>query len=318
MKWYNKILLVLAIIIFSPIILLGIIIASISYLFEMPKNKREYKNSQYYADFHLPFRRFRLYSSEYIFYNNAKSRNLPINYIRQENGLECFLYNDTLYLFPDFDQLDFNADKAEWEADYDGDWKQFTDSFDNIVSKLNNELKVYPIKLLVERRMFPMTDLNDIVIPGCVFLTWNYENTFENEDSALKLKVPVNTSELYEMMKETTFLCGEFYISDEDNIIWNLYDGIQIKIGVDPSDCYIGVRKKSSSLITSEITHWHPTIFEIYDTVCKLGKRGNILLIRKFMLGDSVLYIGRKQICPYKEKERYYFAGKMYFFEAKQ
>ena len=316
MKWYNKILLVLAIIIFSPIILLGIIIASMSYLFEMPKNMREYKNSQYYADFHLPYKRFRLYSPEYIFYNNAKLRNLPFNYIIQENGLEYFLFNDTVYLFPDFDQLDFNADKAEWEADYDGDWKQFTDSFDNIVSKLNNELKVYPIKLLVERRMFPMTDLNDIVIPECVFLTWNYENTFENEDSALKLKVPVNTSELYEMMKQTTFLCGEFYLSDEDNIIWDLYDGIQINICVDPSDCCIGISKKRSNMIMSEITHWHPTIFEIYDTVCKLGKRGNILLIRKFILGDAVLYIGCKENCPYKEKERY-FAGKMHFLEAK-
>ena len=74
MKWYYKFLVVLAIILFSPIILLGIIIASISYLFELPKNIREYKNYQYYVDFHLPYKRFRLYSPEYIFYNNAKLR----------------------------------------------------------------------------------------------------------------------------------------------------------------------------------------------------------------------------------------------------
>ena len=51
LKWYQKLLIALTVIIFSPLILVGIIIAGIYTLRQIPKNKKEYKNSRYYADF---------------------------------------------------------------------------------------------------------------------------------------------------------------------------------------------------------------------------------------------------------------------------
>lgn len=317
MKWYQKALIVVCVVIFSPIIILGICAALVAYLFEMPKNKKEYTNSEYFKDFNLPYKRYLLYSPEYRFYNSIKKRDLPIDYMRQEsNGLEYFVFENILYLFPDFEQIDFNEEKSIWEADYDGDWKPFEDAYKNLVSKIDGETDIFCVRLLVERKMFPMTDLNGIDIPDCIFLTWSYENAFENENSPLKLCVPTNTTELFDMMKQTADLCGDYHIADNGNIIWNLYESIQIDIGVDPHDCYLGVNKKVFGKIESGITHWHPTIFEIYDEVCKIGKRGNVLVIRTLLSGASVLYMGDQENCPYKKHTKKLF-GKLYILEAK-
>jgi len=43
LKWYQKLLIALTVIIFSPLIVAGIIIAGIYTLFEMPKTKRSIK-----------------------------------------------------------------------------------------------------------------------------------------------------------------------------------------------------------------------------------------------------------------------------------
>lgn len=317
MKWYHNVLIFICVVIFFPIIILGICATSIAYLLEMLKSKKEYSNSKYFKDFNLPYKRYLLYSPEYRFYNGIKKRNLPIDYTRQEsNGLEYFVFENILYLFPDFEQIDFSEEKTIWEVDCDGDWKPFEDAYKNLVSKIDGEIDASCIKLLVERKMFPMTDMNGIDVPECIFLTWSYENPFENEDSPLKLRVPTNSNELFDMMKQNHDLCGDYHIVDDGNIEWDLYDSIQIEIGVDPGDCYLSVNKKVFGKIESEITHWHPTMFEIYDEVCKMGKRGNVLIIRTFLSGAGVLYMGAQENCPYKKHTKQLF-GKIYYLEAK-
>lgn len=316
MKWYHKALLILCVIAFSPIIIFAIVVESVRYLFELPKNKKEYAESRYFKDFNLPFKRYILYSPEYRFYNNIKKRNLQVNYTRQEsNGLEYFVYENVLYLFPDFEQIDYNEEKAIWEVDYDGDWKTLEEAYRNTISQIDNSVEDYDVKLLVERNMCPMTDLNGVDIPECIFLTWSYENAFENEDSPLKRCIPVNTTELYEMMNQTADLCGKYKIADNGNILWDLYDNIQIEIGVNPGDCYIGVNRKQYGKVKSNITHWHPTIFEVYGDVCKMGKLGNVLVIRSFLMGETVLYSGDKGYCPYEKYKKQ--LGKIYYLEAR-
>ena len=66
------------VIVFSPLIIAGIIIAGIYILFQMPKNKKEYKNSRYYADFQQKFMTGILYSPEYRFYNSAMRKNQTV------------------------------------------------------------------------------------------------------------------------------------------------------------------------------------------------------------------------------------------------
>lgn len=316
-KWYQKLLIGLLIVVFSPLILAFIIFVSIYGLFQFPKIKKNYKSSRYYSDFKQKFMMSIPYSAEYRFYNSAVHRNLPIQYVKQEsNGFEYFILNDTLFLFPDFEQIDYDTEKEEWQADFDGEWKNFTESYNALLEKLDTTPE-FPVKLLVERKMFPLANLNDVDIPECVFLTWGYEEAFENEDSPLKPVIPQTSKELYEMMLQTPDLCGRFeLLSDDGNIIWDLYDNIRIEIGVDHNDCYLGVSKMLFGKVESGLTHWHPTSFEIYKEICKIGKRGNVMIVRTFASGGGVLYIGSKEECPYKESKRHFF-GKLYYLEAK-
>jgi hypothetical protein len=118
-------------------------------------------------------------------------------------------------------------------------------------------------------------------------------------------------------MLQTPDLCGTFeLLSDDGNIVWNLYDDIRIELGFDPHDCYLGVSKMLFGKVESGLTHWHPTAFEIYNEVCKIGKRGNVMILRTFASGGGVLYIGNKEDCPYQKSKRYLF-GKLYYLEAK-
>ncbi len=316
-KWYRKFLIVLLIVIFSPLIIVGIVIGGIYTAFRMPKIKREYKNSRYYADFGRKFTADILYSPEYRFYNGAVSRNLPIKYIRQEtNGFEYFIYDDTLYLFPDFDGIDYIEDKSEWMVDYDGDSDFFDRRLDSMLSKLENRFD-YPIRVLAERRMFYRMNLSGMDIPESIFITQSYDNAFENDASTLKMIVPQSTEELYGMMLETPDLCGRFELDKSaGSITWNLSENIVIEIGVDSPECYIGINKSHGGKVGGEITHLHPSVFEIYDEICKIGKRGNVTVLRASPGGSALLYAGREDVCPYP-REKKLLLGKYYYLEAR-
>ena len=315
-----KLLIVLLIIIFSPLIIMIIIwiaIGGIGTAFRMPKMKREYKSSRYYADFGRKFTADILYSPEYRFYNGAVSRNLPIKYIRQEtNGFEYFIYDDTLYLFPDFDGIDYIEDKSEWMVDYDGDSDFFDRRLDSMLSKLENRFD-YPIRVLAERRMFYRMNLSGMDIPESIFITQSYDNAFENDASPLKMIIPQSTEELYGMMLETPDLCGRFELDKSaGSITWNLSENIVIEIGVDTPECYISINKSHGGKVGGEITHLHPSVFEIYDEICKIGKRGNVTVLRASPVGSALLYAGREDVCPYP-REKKLLLGKYYYLEAR-
>lgn len=319
-KWYRKFLIVLLIIIFSPLIIMIIIwiaIGGIGTAFRMSKLKREYKNSRYYADFGRKFTVDILYSPECRFYNGAVSRNLPIKYIRQEtNGFEYFIYDDTLYLFPDFDGIDYDEDKAGWMVGYDGDADFFDRRLDSMLSKLENRFD-YPIRVLAERRMFYRMNLSGMDIPESIFITQSYDNAFENDASPLKMIVPQSTEELYGMMLETPDLCGRFELDKSaGSITWNLFENIVIEIGVGTPECYIGINKSHGGKVGGEITHLHPSVFEIYDEICKIGRRGNVTVLRASPVGSALLYAGRKDVCPYP-REKKLLLGKYYYLEAR-
>ena len=317
LKWCKKILIALTVIILSPLIIVGLTFAGICILFQIPKDKKRYKNSRYYADFKQKFTMDILNSPEYRFYNSAVRRNLQLKYIKQEsNGFEYFVYNETTYLFPDFEQIDFDENKKYWQVDQDGDWKPFNVCYDNLLDKLEKTTN-YPVKIIVERKMFPILNLNGKNIPGCIFVTWNYETAFENEESPLKMLIPENSKELYEMMLQTPNLCGSFELTDDgEKIMWHLYENILIEINVDSQACYFGVSKLLFGKIESGITHWHPSIFEIYDEVYSIGKRGNVMVLRSTVGCGALMYSGSKADCPYSPDKKY-LLGKYYYLEAK-
>ena len=314
-KWYVKVLIALLIIVCSPFIILLALIAVPLILVERAKAKKAYYKSPYYADFKKKFTMGITTDPAYRCYNGVAVRGLPVKFGAKLNGPLYCIHEGTLYVFPDFEQMGLSEDgRAVWQVNNDGDWMSFEEAY----TKLLSDMTILPsdsVKLLVERKMITAYDLTETPPPACVCVTQSYETAFENEDSALKMRIPQSSADLYDMMCATPDLCGEFELTEDgQGIRWRVREDIRITLGVDLRDGYIGVDKLLFGKIESGITHWHPTEYEIYDEVCKIGKRGNVLVLRTGMGSGAVLYSGRKEDCPYKAEKKA-LLGKYYYIE---
>lgn len=313
MKWYNKVLIALLIIVCSPFIILVALIAAPLNLIERAKAIRVYHKSPYYEDFKKKYTAGITTDPAYRCYNGVAARKLPVKFgVKLHGPLYCN-YEGTLYVFPDFKQMVLPAeDGATWLVNYGGDWMGFEDAY----AKLLSDMTITPsdsVKLLVERRMIIAYDLTKTPPPSCVCVTQSYETAFDHEESALSLLIPQTAEDLYAMMLDTPDLCGNFELTEnKDGIRWRIREDIQISLGYG----YIGVEKLLFGKVESEITHRHPAQHEIYDEVCKIGKRGNVLVLRARAGSGTVLYSGSKDECPYKPDKKILF-GKYYYIEAK-
>lgn len=119
--------------------------------------------------------------------------------------------------------------------------------------------------------------------------------------------IPSDIKELFDMMKEIPNLCGEFYITENGNIEWNLYDPYKVEIYIEEDECCLDI---------AGLMHWHPTLFELYDEIASLGKKGNVLVIRTFLTSAILLYEGNQEDCPYNEDSKV-LLGKLHYLEAK-
>ena len=316
-KWYVKVLIALLIIVCSPFIILLALIAVPLILVERAKAKKAYYKSPYYATFKKKFAWGITNDPVYRVYNGAAARDLPVrfpdNMDDRIDGLSYFFYGDTVYLLPNFEQMGLSEDgRAVWQVNNDGDWMDFDEGY--AATRVQAMYPDLTVKFLVERCMITVCDLTETPPPSCVFVTGSYDTAFENEDSPLKMMVPQNAEELYAMMQKTPDLCGEYELTENrDGICWRIREDIQITLGVDLRDCYIGVDKLLFGKIESGITHWHPTVYEIYNEVCEIGRRGHVLVLAG---SGAVLYSGKKEDCPYKPDKKVLF-GKYYYIEAK-
>ena len=204
-KWYKKALIYLIIVIFSPLILIGLIIFGITTLFQAPTLKKEYKKSRYYSEIKRKFNLSITNSPEYRFYNSAVKRDLPIVYRRQDsNGFEYFVYNGTLFLFPDFYDMDLDEDTGKWRVAWHDERADFSERFKKLVAKLDT-MPDCPVKVLCERKLFRASNLRGYTLPEEVYLTSGYELAFDGNDSPLDIIIPQTTRELYNMMVHYLF-----------------------------------------------------------------------------------------------------------------
>lgn len=124
-----------------------------------------------------------------------------------------------------------------------------------------------------------------------------------------------NTKELYDKMCNTHDLCGTFKFTDK-MIVWDLFEGYEIKISIEPPATHFSIEKKLFWKLTNQITHWHPDEEDIFEQVCNIGSKGNVVVIRKNLLFTSVVYMGREENCLFSSKSKWSW-GKIYYLEAK-
>lgn len=311
MKWYDKLFYTLLIIILSPLILLIMFFRLILMPFLAILSRISYKKSAYYNEFKKPFSKKVFHSSEYNFYNYAMDQGIKIKYIKQEsNSLEYFIYENKIFIFPDFSELIYNEEKQYWEVVY----RKYTEvSYRPLEEYINNKISLFeepvdlPLKLLVSREHFSEIDVDLSNLPETLYFMRDYNSIFQNENSDSLSIIPQTTKDLYEMMLKNDRLGGKFELVD-DSIEWTL-DNVIYNVGIG----YFGVAKNGK--FKSEITHWHPDNFEIYDQICRVGEKGNILIIKNFLVGSAVLYMGPKEKCTIKMRK--FHLGKLYVFESR-
>ncbi len=123
-----------------------------------------------------------------------------------------------------------------------------------------------------------------------------------------------STKALYEKMCNTSDLCGKFEMID-NTIFWNLFEGLDIEIYIEPSDTYFAIDKKPFWLIPRPLVHWHPDEEDVYEQICNMGLKGNVLVIGKSLFGSGVLYMGKEENCPYSPKKKWLW-GRRYYLKA--
>lgn len=314
-KWYINIVYVLLLIILSPLILFLLICVAIYMPINAIQERIKYKKSSYYKNFRVPFNKKIFHSNEYTFYNYAIEEELAIKYVKQKNNsLEYFIFNQEVFIFPDFNEIKYNDELQSWEVIYNKKKKSISYSLDEYIDKKKNLLEYnnyLPIKLLVSRNYFSDNVIDIANLPNTLFVIKNYNSAFKKEENDNLFIIPQNSKQLYEMMLNNSKLGGTIELID-DSIIWT-FDKVIYCIFIDFDEGIIEVLKNNK--LKSPITHWHPNNYEIYEDICNIGERGNIIVIKTFLGSSSILYMGSAEKCPYQKNKRH--LAKFYFFESK-
>lgn len=314
-KWYISIIYVLLLIILLPLILLLLICVPIYIFINAIQERKKYKKSSYYKTFKVSFNKKIFYSNEYMFYNYAIEENLAIEYVKQKNNqLEYFIFNKDIFIFPDFNEIKFNDKLQSWEVIYNKKKKSISYPLDEYIYKKKNLLEdnnSLPIKLIISRNYFSDNAIDAANLPNTLFVIRNYNSAFNKEENENLFTIPQNSKQLYEMMLKNSNLGGTIELKD-DSIIWT-FDKVFYYIFLDSDNGIIEILKNNK--LKSSITHWHPDNYEIYEDICNIGERGNVIVIKTFLGSATILYMGPIEKCPYQKNKKHF--AKFYFFESK-
>lgn len=312
MKWYQIILIALLLLILSPLIIFFLICLGIYLPIITIVERIDYKKSAYYRYFKIPFSKKVYNSNPYQFYNYAIEKKLEINYIHQKE-MDYFIYKNEIFIFPDFNAIQYNNEQQCWEV-LICQKKQKTF---HLLEDYLKQKKAYiqekidlPIRLIVSIDYFDIETIDLSKLPKSLYVIRHYNSAFNSEDNAPVYFIPKTTKALYEMMKENENLGGEIKLVAEELIVWT-FDKVFYRISVDLEEGYFEVC--SNKKLKYQITHWHPNPDEIYEVICRIGTKGNVMIIKKFIFfGVRVLYMGPVKDCSFKKRKIH--LGKIYYF----
>ncbi len=127
------------------------------------------------------------------------------------------------------------------------------------------------------------------------------------------MKNSKSTKELYEKLIQMSDLHSLPEL-DGEIIIWKLYKNAYIRACCDSYDTCIDII--DDSILVGSLTHWHPDEENMLEELYSLGKKGNILVLKKFLLGTGVFYIGEPEKYQFNPKKKWHW-GKLTCLEQK-
>lgn len=314
MKWYEKLIITIFVVLLSPLIIFVLICWGIASPFICLANKSHYLKSSFYKEFKLPYSNHIYNSNQYAFYNYAIEEDLPIKYIKQKS-FDYFIYENQIFIFPDFSEIKYNKEKETWEIIYGKYSRESNCLLEEYIAKktaLFEKKLNLPLKLLVSRKYFEDGYIDILKLPEFLYVVKNYNSSLYRENIESINMIPSNTKDLYEMMLNNEKLGGQFELLDNEIIVWNFKD-VKYEISIDNRDGLF--RVINNKKLKLEITHWHPDNYDIYDDICKIGEKGNILVVKTFLGSSYIAYMGPKEKCNIKVNKIGLF--KIYHFESK-
>ena len=117
---------------------------------------------------------------------------------------------------------------------------------------------------------------------------------------------PTTTRELYELLLQAPGLCGRLTLESEGNLRWDLWEGYHLAISIYKGHGHISLDK--NGFFNCSVTHWHPEPEEILEELLSIGKTGNLLVIRRSLLGEAVAHMGPEEECPRRAKRKGLFS----------
>ena len=247
MKWYVKVLIGLLFLLLSPIIIFCFLLMLISLPFTMISNRVAYRKSAYYNSFKIPFSSKIYNSIGYEFYNRSVLENWPITYVKEPGKIEYFIYDNIVYIFPDFMDLIYNEEKNIWEVVSMLYKEKIVRSLDEYIEAkrlvINGD---YDIKVLLSREILDDDYIDINSLPESIHVIRSYSRFMDNESSESLSIIPSTSKELYELMRMNDKLCGEYTLVNDDYIEWKFKDVIY-HIDVDDRESMIVVMKNKTS-----------------------------------------------------------------------
>ena len=114
------------------------------------------------------------------------------------------------------------------------------------------------------------------------------------------------SKELYEKLLEMSDLHSIPEL-DGEILIWELYKNVYIRAYCDSYDTCIDIISIS---VFCPSTHWHPDEDDMFDELYSLGKKGNILVLKKFLIGTGVFYMGNPDKYRFDKNKKWHW-GKL-------
>ena len=94
-----------------------------------------------------------------------------------------------------------------------------------------------------------------------------------------------------------------------DNIlVWHLYKNAYVQAFCNNGDTSIDII--GDSMFADSFMHWHPDEDDMISELYTLGKKGNMLVLKKSLFGTSIFYSGPSESFPRPDKRELHFGKK--------
>ena len=93
-----------------------------------------------------------------------------------------------------------------------------------------------------------------------------------------------------------------------NTLVWHLYENAYVQAFCNDGDSYIEI--VGDSVWTGSLMHWHPDEVDMIDELYTLGKKGNMLVLKKSLFGTSIFYSGSPENFPLAGRTSLHFGKK--------